>query len=354
MNRDFASSPHGPRANRVDQVMIQVLLGLVPGILALTWYFGWGLLINIVLATLFALGAEAAVLRARRRPVVPTLRDYSAVVTAVLFAISVPPTLPWWLTLIGMVFAIVLVKQLYGGLGYNPFNPAMAAYVFLLISYPVAMTSWLPPQMLAQHSLSFVESLQMILLGQLPPGLHWDLISSATPLDEMRTQLAQNRMIEEIRQSPLWGDFGGRGWEWVGNWFLVGGLYLIWKRIITWHIPAALLVSLLVISGLFWMFDPQTHPFPAFHVFSGGAILGAFFIATDPVSACTTRAGQLVYGALIGILVFVIRSWGGYPDAVAFSVLMLNIAVPTIDYYTQPRVFGHMGGRAKSPDGGSQ
>jgi Na+-translocating ferredoxin:NAD+ oxidoreductase subunit D len=347
------SSPHGPRSSRVDWIMGQVLLALVPGILAMTWYFGWGLLINIVLAVLFALGAEAAVLRARGRPVLPTLKDYSAVVTAVLFAIAAPPTLPWWLTLIGMVFAIVLVKQLYGGLGYNPFNPAMAAYVLLLISYPVEMTTWLAPRVLAEHSLGFLESLQLILLGHLPQGLDWDVVSSATPLDQMRTLRAQDLMIDEIRQSPLWGDFGGRGWEWVGNWFLLGGIYLLGRRIITWHIPVSMLASILVLAGLLWMFDPQAYPFPAFHLFSGGVILGAFFIATDPVSACTTRKGQLIYGALIGALVLVIRSWGGYPDAVAFAVLLLNIAAPTIDYYTQPRVFGHARGHAKGQDGGT-
>ena len=157
----------------------------------------------------------------------------------------------------------------------------------------------------------------------------------------MRTQLGLNRMIEEIRQSPLWGDFGGRGWEWVGNWFLVGGLYLIWKRIITWHIPVAFLGGLLLMAGFFWLLDPQTHPYPAFHLFSGGAILGAFFIATDPVTACTTKKGQIVFGLSIGALVFIIRTWGGYPDAVAFAVLLMNIAAPTIDYYTQPRVYGH-------------
>ncbi len=344
MTADVVSSPHGPVVNRVDRIMVQVLLALVPGILAMTWYFGWGLLINIVLASLFAVGAEAAVLKARGRPVRPAIGDYSAVVTAVLFAISVPPTLPWWLTLLGMLFAIVLAKQLYGGLGYNPFNPAMAAYVFLLVSYPVAMTNWLAPHMLAEHNLSLVESLRMILTSALPPGLDWDAISAATPLDEMRAQLGQNRMIEEIRQSPLWGDYGGRGWEWVGNWFLVGGLYLLWKKVITWHIPVAVLGALVMISGIFWAIDPQSHPFPAFHVFSGGAILGAFFIATDPVSACTTNRGQLIFGLSIGVLVFVIRSWGGYPDAVAFAVLLMNIAAPTIDHYTQPRVFGHSKG----------
>lgn len=347
------SSPHGPRTSRVDWIMGQVLLALAPGILAMTWYFGWGLLINIVLAVLFALGAEAAVLRARGRAVVPTLKDYSAIVTAVLFAIAVPPALPWWLTLVGVLFAIVLVKQLYGGLGYNPFNPAMAGYVFLLISYPVEMTNWLAPRMLAEHTLSFLDSLQLIFLGHLPQGLDWDVLSSATPLDEMRTLRARDLMIEEIRQSPLWGDFGGRGWEWVGNWFLLGGVYLLLRRVITWHIPVSLMASLLVLAGLFWLFDPQAYPFPAFHLFSGGVILGAFFIATDPVTACTTRKGQLIFGALIGALVFFIRSWGGYPDAVAFAVLLLNIAAPTIDYYTQPRVFGHGRGHPKGPDGGT-
>jgi len=350
MNDVLVSSPHGPRTSRVDWIMLQVLAALVPGIIAMTWYFGWGLLINIGLAVLFALAAEGAVLRARGRPVIPTLKDYSAVVTAVLFAIAVPPTLPWWLSLIGMVFAIVLVKQLYGGLGYNPFNPAMAAYVLLLISYPVEMTNWVAPKMLAEHPLSLFESLQLTLFGHLPQGLDWDVISSATPLDQMRTLRARDLMIDEIRQSPLWGDFGGRGWEWVGNWFLLGGLYLLWRRVISWHIPVSLLASILALSGLLWLFDPQAYPFPAFHLFSGGTILGAFFIATDPVSACTTRKGQLIFGALIGALVFVIRTWGGYPDAVAFAVLLLNIAAPTIDYYTQPRVFGHGRRHTKGPD----
>jgi electron transport complex protein RnfD len=335
------SSPHSARPNRVDWIMLQVILGLVPGAIAMTWYFGWGLLINMVLASAFAVAAEASVMKLRGRPALPAIQDLSAVVTALIFAIAVPPTLPWWLTLIGIIFAIVLVKHLFGGLGYNPFNPAMAAYVFLLVSFPLAMTSWLPPQMLADHPLSFTDSLHVIFSGTPPAHLSWDAITSATPLGEMRTQLSLNHMIDEIRQSPLWGDFGGRGWEWIANWFLIGGLFLLWRRVITWHIPVSMLVALLLIAGFFWVVDPETHPFPAFHIFSGGAMLGAFFIATDPVTACTTKRGQIIFGAAIGVLVFVIRSWGGYPDAVAFSVLLMNIAAPTIDYYTQPRVFGH-------------
>jgi electron transport complex protein RnfD len=343
----FVSSPHSARVNRVDWIMLQVCLALVPGTLALIWYFGWGVLINMALATVFAVTAEALVMKLRGRPALPAIRDYSAVVTALLFALTVPPTLPWWLTLLGILFAIVIVKQLFGGLGYNPFNPAMAGYVFLLISYPVAVTSWLPPDVPALldarglTALSFIDSARLIFTGALPEGLTWDAVSAATPLDEMRTLLDQGRSIDEIRaSSPLWGTFGGRGWEWVSNWFLLGGLYLLWRRVISWHIPVAVLTGLLASSGLFWLLDAQGFPFPTFHLFSGGIILGAFFIATDPVSACTTRRGQLIYGAAIGALVFIIRTWGGYPDAVAFAVLLMNIAVPMIDHYSQPRVFG--------------
>lgn len=338
-----SSSPHFVGPQSVTRVMGLVLLALVPGTLAMFWYFGWGLLINIALAVTTAVAAEAFVLRLRRRAVGATLVDLSAVLTAWLLALALPPLLPWWQTVLGTAFAIVIAKQLFGGIGYNPFNPAMAGYVLLLVSFPVTMTRWLPPEVISGSLPSLADSLHIIFSGSPPAGQSWDVISGATPLDQMRTELSQNRMISEIRQSPLWGDFGGRGWEWVGNWFLLGGLFLIWRRIISWRIPVAMLGTLALVAGFFWAIDPETHPFPAFHLFSGGAILGAFFIATDPVSASTTPRGQLVYGALIGLFVFIIRTWGGYPDAVAFSVLLLNMAAPTIDYYTQPRVFGHRG-----------
>jgi len=334
------SSPHLGGPQSVTRVMGLVLLALVPGTFAMFWYFGWGVIINLAIATTTAVLAEAAVLRLRGRDIRRTLVDLSAVVTAWLLALALPPLLPWWQTVLGAVFAIVIAKQLFGGIGFNPFNPAMAGYVLLLVSFPVTMTRWLPPDVVSGETLTLAESLHIIFIGMPPAGMEWDAISSATPLDQMRTELSQNRMISEIRQSPLWGDFGGRGWEWVGNWFLLGGLFLVWRRVISWRIPAAMLGALLLIAGFFWAIDPETHPFPAFHLFSGGAILGAFFIATDPVSASTTPRGQLIYGALIGLFVFIIRTWGGYPDAVAFSVLLLNMAAPTIDYYTQPKVFG--------------
>jgi Na+-translocating ferredoxin:NAD+ oxidoreductase subunit D len=335
------SSPHTLKPNRVDRVMLQVVLALLPGTAALIFYFGWGVLLNVILAVGSALAFEALVIRLRKRPVKPVLMDLSAVVTALLFAVAIPPLMPWWLVVLGMAFAIIMVKQMYGGLGYNPFNPAMAAYVLLLISYPVAMTNWLPPGMLAEHSLSLGQVLAYKFSGMLPTGLSLDAITMATPLDEMSTKLDQDIMISEIRQSPLWGDFGGLGWEWIGNWFLMGGIWMVYKRTITWQIPLAFLAGLVGMAALFWLFDPERYPFPLFHVFSGGAILGAFFIATDPVTACTTRAGQLIYGVAIGVLVYIIRTWGGYPDAVAFAVLLMNMAAPTIDYYTRPRTYGH-------------
>lgn len=334
------TSPHTAMSNHVPRVMGQVLIALIPGFLALLWFFGFGVLINVLIAGVTALAAEAFVLWLRRRPILPVLKDLSAVVTAVLFALAIPPLLPWWMTVLGMLFAIIIVKQLYGGIGYNPFNPAMAAYVLLLISYPVEMTSWLPPHVLADTSLSFFETVNAIFTRTLPPWLTWDTLSAATPLDSLWTQLDQGRMISEIRQDPLWGDFGGRGWEWVGNWFLLGGLWLLYRKVISWQIPVAMLGTLLGLAMVFYLLDPERYPFALFHLFSGGAILGAFFIATDPVTASTTPRGQLIYGAGIGLFVFVIRSWGGYPDAVAFSVLLMNMAAPTIDYYTQPRVFG--------------
>jgi electron transport complex protein RnfD len=334
------SSPHRIGPQSVTRVMGLVLLALIPGTLALWWYFGWGVIINIGLATLTAVSAEALILRVRGRTAGPVLIDLSAVVTAWLLAIALPPLLPWWQTVFGSTFAIIVAKQLFGGIGFNPFNPAMAGYVLLLVSFPVTMTRWVPPEVVGGDPLTFAETLRIIFSGTLPPGQTWDAISSATPLDEMRSELSQNRMISEIRQSPLWGDFGARGWEWVGNWFLLGGLFLLWRRVISWRIPVSMLGSLLLVSGLFWAIDPETHPHPAFHLFSGAAVVGAFFIATDPVSASTTPRGQLIFGALIGFFVFVIRTWGGYPDAVAFAVLLMNMAAPTIDYYTQPRVFG--------------
>jgi len=340
MEFPVASSPHLSGQNDVQRVMGQVMLALVPGIAALWWYFGWGVIVNLGLTSLTAVVCEWLVMRLRGRDPRPVIADLSGLLTAWLLAVALPPLLPWWQTVIGTAFAIVIAKQLFGGLGYNPFNPAMAGYALLLVSFPADMTRWLEPTVLGGHAVNLNEAWQAIFSGIPPHPQGWDAITGATPLDHLRTELSRDHMISEIRHAPLWGNFGGKGWEWIGNWYLLGGLFLLWRGVIGWRIPASMLGGLLAAAGIFWLIDPETHPSPLFHLFSGATLLGAFFIATDPVTASTTPRGQLIYGALIGVLIYVIRTWGGYPDAVAFSVLLMNMAAPTIDYYTQPRVFG--------------
>ncbi|MFZ4790265.1 MAG: electron transport complex subunit RsxD [Candidatus Competibacteraceae bacterium] len=333
------TSPHLHQQTGVNQVMRRVLYAMVPGITALVWFFGWGILINLALATVMALGAEAAMLAARSKPLALHLGDYSAVVTAWLLAVALPPLAPWWMTVIGILAAIVVAKHLYGGLGYNPFNPAMIGYVVLLISFPREMSAWLIPHGIGQpHALSLLDTLQIIFGGA--GSLPIDALTGATPLDVLRTQLGLGQTVAEIRNSPVFGIVAGRGWEWATAGFLTGGLWLIYTRTAAWQIPAGLLGGLAVMATAFYLIDPQHYAPPWFHLWSGAAIFGAFFIATDPVTASTTPRGRLIYGAGIGILIYLIRGFGGYPDGVAFSVLLMNIAAPTIDLYTRPRVFG--------------
>ncbi|HEC17815.1 MAG TPA: electron transport complex subunit RsxD [Gammaproteobacteria bacterium] len=342
MKLDTSSSPFIHSGANITGMMLRVCLALVPAIIAYTWFFGWGLCINIFIAVSTAVAAEALMLRIRQRPLKPFLSDGSAVVTGLLLAFCLPPFSPWWITVMGAAFAIVVAKQLYGGLGYNPFNPAMVGYVMLLISFPLEMTQWVPPNIVNQLQIGFIDTLKIIFFGEYPYTLSIDALSMATPLDTVKTELGLNVTVSEIVQgNAIFGDFAGVGWEWVGNWILLGGVWLIYKRIIGWQIPLALMGSLFTIAFFFFMLDPDTYPSPMFHLFGGATLLAAFFIATDPVSASTTPFGRILYGAGIGILIYVIRTWGSYPDGVAFAVLLMNMAAPTIDYYTQPRVYGH-------------
>ena len=334
------SSPHSHQGHSVSQLMLHVLLACVPGTAALVFFFGYGVLFNLVSLLLMALLSEAAVLRLRRRAVMPALRDLSATVTAVLLALALPPTAPWWLGLIANFFAIVVGKQLYGGLGYNPFNPAMVGYVVVLISFPVQMTRWLLPQGATDALPGFSEAVTIFFDGELLQGI--DAFTGATALDSFRQQQGA-QLVSEFRQSsPVMGQWSGLGWEWINVGFLFGGLYLLYKRIIRWHIPATVLLTLGLLALLFHDGGSSaSHGSPLMHLFGGATMLGAFFIATDPVTAATTPRGQLVYGALIGIVIYVIRAFGNYPDGVAFAVLLANFAAPLIDTCTQPRTFGH-------------
>lgn len=342
MRFPIETSPHAPGQNRVSQVMRRVLLALIPGTAIYVWFFGSGVLVNIALAVVTCVAAEALMLTLRGRPVRPFLSDYSAIVTGWLLALALPTLAPWWLTVIGSAFSIVVAKQLYGGLGYNLFNPAMIGYVVLLVSFPKEMTQWLPPQSLTSDggTLGVLDVLRYVFLGDLPVGISLDAITMATPLDHARTELSEGQSLGEIQTGALFGWVAGVGWEWVAAGYLVGGLWMLRARVIHWQIPVAVLGGLAGSALLFYLVDPGRFASPLYHLFSGAAMLGAFFIATDPVSASTTPRGRLVYGAGIGILTYVIRTFGGYPDGIAFAVVLMNICVPLIDHYTQPRVFG--------------
>ncbi len=334
-------SPYISNAPSVSTIMLKVLLALVPGIIAYVWVYGGGVLVTIALATATALLAEALMLRLRNRPVKPFITDYSAVLTAWLLALAIPPLSPWWLIVVGTLFAIVVAKQLYGGLGYNPFNPAMVGYAALLISFPALMTKWPAALEIAQTKLSFANQLHYIFGGLLPGDIKLDAVTSATPLDYLKTQLKLNHEVASIAQAPLFGAVGGKGNEYVTFAYLLGGLYLWQQRIISWHLPAAFLGALALMSGIFWLINPAHFASPLFHLFCGASMLGAFFIITDPVSGPTTPRGKLFFAAGVAIITFLIRTYGGYPDGVAFAVIFMNICVPLLDAHTQPRVFGY-------------
>ncbi len=395
----IASSPYTHNQRQTSRIMLLVLLAAVPGIAAQLWFFGWGTLVQILLASVSALLAEALVLKLRKQsvaatlkdnsalltglllavsipPLAPwwmvvlgtvfaviiakqlygglgaTLKDNSALLTGLLLAVSIPPLAPWWMVVLGTVFAVIIAKQLYGGLGQNPFNPAMIGYVVLLISFPVQMTSWLPPHEIAVNIPGFIDAIQVIFSGHTASGgdmntlrLGIDGISQATPLDTFKTSVRAGHSVEQIMQYPIYsGMLAGVGWQWVNLAWLAGGLWLLWQKAIRWHIPLSFLVTLALCATLGWLFSPETLAAPQIHLLSGATMLGAFFILTDPVTASTTNRGRLIFGALAGLLVWLIRSFGGYPDGVAFAVLLANITVPLIDYYTRPRVYGHRKG----------
>ncbi len=331
------TSPHAHGPAKTSWIMQQVILATIPGVIALTYYFGYGTIINIIWASIIAVISEALVLKLRKRPIAFYLKDFSAILTAVLLAIALPPYAPWWLVMLGSIFAIVFAKQLYGGMGYNPFNPAMVAYVVLLISLPVQMTQWAAPQLSGTSVLGPIDAF-MNNFGFINAI---DGHTMATPLDVLKQN--KSLMMDQLwSANPQFGRFGGTGWEWANAGFLLGGIYLLARKIYTWHAPVAMLATITVLAALNYDGGSSSSGgSPMFHLFTGATMLGAWFIVTDPVTSAVSNRGRLVYGACIGILIYIIRTRGNYPDAVAFSVLLMNFAAPFIDHYTQPRTYGY-------------
>ncbi|MEK9575160.1 MAG: RnfABCDGE type electron transport complex subunit D [Gammaproteobacteria bacterium] len=302
-----------------SNLMLQVIYGLILGVALQFYFFGWGIIYQITLALITGIAAEIIFLKIRKKSI-DVIKDNSAALTAILLAISIPSIAPWWIVVLGTSFAIIFGKQLYGGLGSNPLNPAMLGYAFLLISFPLEMTRW------TSSFLSFGEGLNVIF-----SSINIDALSSATRLEEAKFALMKGEVFNPIQIDQT---------VWINLGFLFGGVYLFYKKVITWQIPLSFLAGIIVMSALLMLVDSDHAMGPVFHLFHGATMLGAFFILTDPVSSSTTPRGRLIFGFLIGILVIIIRTYGSYPDGVAFAVLLLNIAVPLIDYYSKPKVFG--------------
>ncbi|NQV69962.1 MAG: RnfABCDGE type electron transport complex subunit D [Pseudohongiella sp.] len=360
-------SPLQTSTQTIAGIMQLVLLALVPGIAMATWFFGFGILINILLAGVTAIALEAAILKLRKKDIRLHLGDYSALVSAVLFAIAVPPGSPWWLVIIGIVFALVFAKHMYGGLGQNPFNPAMCGYVLLLLAFPLEMTTWHIPNEIVNSAIRIdslgigdITSDQQILSPFSWLGLQQSLVltfpfiarnsqqlidglAMATPLIEFK-MAGHSALLTAWDNGLSWFDReSATGWELINIAYLGGGLLLLYKRIISWHIPFSILLTIGVISSLFYAPDSAAiYGTPYLHLFGSATMIAAFFIATDPVSAATSNRGRIIYGILIGTTIYSIRVWGSYLDSIALAVLFGNFCAPLLDYYCRPRRYGHL------------
>jgi electron transport complex protein RnfD len=302
--------------------MYSVVIALVPAVLVSIFFFGISALMVYVIAIVACLATEAVTQKIMGRPI--TIADGSILVTGILLAMNLPPSSPWWLVLIGAVVAVVLGKQIYGGLGYNPFNPVLVARVLLLISFPVQMTTWTKPVPLFSGA---------------------DLITVATPLGEVKTELMLKGVVDLTRYNYLdftTGFMGGSLGEMSVLALLLGAAFLLYRRYITWHIPVSFIGTVFVMTGIFWLINPGSYANPVFHVLCGGLILGAFYMATDMVTSPVSPRGMIVFGIGCGVITVVIRLFGGYPEGVAFSILLMNAATPIIDQYTVPKKFGYI------------
>ncbi len=328
--------------NGVSRTMLLVLLALAPATALDLYLFGWPAILLFAVTVGACVAAEALCLAAGGRPVRATLADGSAALTGWLLAMSLPPWAPWWIGALGAIFAIGLAKHAFGGLGQNLFNPAMAARVALLVSFPVAMTAWVAPQPLFSAGAPGLTDALAITFG----GKSFDAVSSATPLGFVKTELSRGiAASQSVAKTPealdmALGSRAGSLGETPALLILAGGLFLMMMRIITWHIPVAVLAALFLLGSAGHAANPARFADGTFHLLSGASLLGAFFIATDYVTSPVSKRGQLVFGFGVGLLTWLIRNFAGYPEGMAFAVLLMNSLTPIIDRYTRPRVFG--------------
>ncbi len=320
MNKLIVSlSPHVHGGDSVQRNMYGVCIALVPALLASLWFFGLGAAIVLATSVLACVFFEWAIAKFLLKSHRCTICDGSAVLTGLLLGFNLPSNLPLWIIIIGALVAIGVGKMTFGGLGCNPFNPALVGRVFLLISFPVQMTSWPVP-------------------GQLTE-LGTDAVTGATPLAELA---AGNLDAIPSATDLLLGNTGGSLGEVSALCLLLGLAFMLWRKIITWHIPVSILGTVAVFTAILWGVDSTQFANPLFHLLTGGMMLGACYMATDYVTSPMTHKGQIIYGICIGLLTVVIRLWGAYPEGMSFAILIMNAFTPLINNYCKPKRFGEV------------
>lgn len=318
----ISSSPHIHSEEDIPWIMRRVIYALIPGALVGLYFFGLPAAKVIAISVVSCMVIEAITQEFMGRAV--TISDGSAALTGLLLAMNLPAGSPWWLVVLGSLIAIVLGKQVYGGLGNNPFNPALVARVFLLISFPVQMTTWPKPRAFLLNTA--------------------DTVTGATPLGALKTAIFEHGSIDIVGKlnlmDPFFGNIGGSLGEISALALIIGGVYLIARRIITWHIPVFFIGTVALMTGIFWVINPNLYANPAFHMLSGGLMLGAIFMATDMVTSPITNKGKIIFAIGCGVITVVIRLWGGYPEGVSFAILIMNAFVPLINKMARPEKFG--------------
>ena len=321
----ISASPHVHSASTSQRVMYDVLIALIPAFLVSLYVFGISAFIMTSVAVISCIIFEYIIQKYLLKTEV-TVSDGSALITGILLAFNLPSTLPLWMVITGSLVAIGIAKMSFGGLGYNIFNPALVGRVFLLVSFPVQMTSWPTP---IENNATLVDAIT----GETTLGI----IKEGLLYGETMTSLSDK--LPSVTELLL-GFTSGSAGEMSALALLLGGIYLLARKIITWHIPLTILVVMAVFTGIFWLVDPEHYASPLIHVLSGGAILGAFFMATDLVTSPMTKKGMIIFSVGIAIITVVIRLYGAYPEGISFAILIMNAFVPLINKYFKPRRFG--------------
>ncbi|MBP7653783.1 RnfABCDGE type electron transport complex subunit D [Candidatus Dependentiae bacterium] len=323
---EVSASPHSIKPETIKSVMFDVLIALIPAVIAAFVFFRWSAVYVMGLTILFCVGFEYIFSKLLLKK--NTVSDLSCVVTGLLLAMNLPSNVPWWIMLVGSFFSIVIGKLVFGGIGQNPFNPALVGRVVLLVSWPAILTTWPKPQLIKSVSDIF---------------RNIDSITSATPLGilkEKGVSYLSSSTPHFLYSDLYFGYCGGSLGEISAFALIIGGIYLLYKGHITLHIPLSFIISVLIISGIFWFTDNSKFADPLFHILSGGVMLGAIFMATDMVTTPLTVSGMIIFGTGCGIITMMIRIFGAYPEGVSFSILIMNALTPLIDRYTKPRRYG--------------